>query len=173
MKNTIKSRIAQLTLALALTFGSSLSADAAASLPDVMFGQSVTSTFQQSSSARPVHLGCVADTQDMIVDADTGLLLGEQTYLTKYAFMNNMLYQVEVEFKSSSKETYKKLYASLASMYGKGDAQDHSNPAQNYISEYCTWELEDKSIVLCHVEYNGCQTLVLNSLAKRADVHII
>lgn len=173
MKNTIKNRIAQLTLALALSFGNSFSVDAAGNLPDVMFGQSVTSTFQQSSSAKPVHLGCVTDTQDMIVDADTGMLLGEQTYLTKYAFINNMLYQVEIEFKNNNRETYKKLYAALSSKYGKGDAQDHSRAEQNYISEYCTWELDDKSIVLCHVEYNGCKTLVLNSLAKRADVHII
>ena len=67
MNNTIKTKIAQVILVLALTLGGVFSAQAA-SLDQAVFGQSGEQLVAQSTTAKPANLICVTDNESIFTD---------------------------------------------------------------------------------------------------------
>ena len=108
MQNTIKAKIAQITLALALTLGGAFSAHAA-SLDQIQFGQSSETTVAQSATAKPSNMICFKDNEFIFTDTKVDAFMGAKIDIVKYAFVNDKLYYIEVSFKKNTYDDYNKL----------------------------------------------------------------
>lgn len=150
MKNIIKKHIAQITLALALTVGGVFNAEAT-SLDQAVFGQSAEQTVAQSTTAKPSNLFCFKDKEFLFTDTQVDPFLNTEIDVVKYAFMNNALYGVEVNFKNSSMNDYNRLRESMDAKYGKGNEKATYNKKTGDAERSCTWELKGKMMILSYM----------------------
>ena len=171
MKKTLTNKIAQLTLALALTFGGSLTAQAN-TLPETFFGQSPTSIFTQHPTAKPLNLEGIPEVLSIVTDTQMDLLFGEPVDLVKYSFLQNMLFQVELDFNKCDLEAFKNLYLNIALIYGEGQFSQE-NTAQNHLKQKYKWDLEDRIIVLYRLDFGSYQNISLDVIAKRPDIAVL
>ena len=150
MKNIITKHIAQITLALALTVGGAFSADAA-SLDQAVFGESAEHIVAQSTTAKPSNLPCFKDTEFMFTDTQVEPFMNTEIDVVKYAFTNNALYSVEVNFKDSSMNDYPKLRKSMEAKYGKGEEKATYNKKTGDAEMSCIWKLKGKTMILSYM----------------------
>ena len=93
MKKTFVNKIAQLTLALALTIGCSLGAQAA-SMDDVIFGKSANDVVVQSQTASFAGFIDLLPDYNLVADSKVEPFMGSEIDLVKYAFVYDMLFDV-------------------------------------------------------------------------------
>ncbi len=173
MNNTIKTKIAQVILVLALTLGGAFSAQAA-SLDQAVFGQSGEQLVAQSTTAKPANLICVTDNESIFTDTHVDPFMNTEIDVVKYAFTYNKLYFIEVNFKKSSINDYSKLLQSMEAEYGVGKEKDTFNKKTGDAEVSCTWELKGKTMILSYMKNKdfGFDNLYLIIMASEPDVKV-
>lgn len=172
-KNICKKHIAQITLALAITLGGAFNADAA-SLDKAVFGQTAEQTVAQSTTAKPANLVCFKDKEFMFTDTNVDSFMNTEIDVVKYAFLNNALYSVEVNFKNSSMNGYTKLLESMKAKYGTGEEKATYNKHTGDAEVSCSWELQGKRMILSYMRNTDFQfnNLYLIALAAEPGVSV-
>lgn len=173
MNNTIKTKIAQVILVLALTLGGVFSAQAA-SLDQAVFGQSGEQLVAQSTTAKPANLICVTDNEFIFTDTHVDPFMNTKIDVVKYAFTYNKLYFIEVNFKKSSINDYSKLLQSMEAEYGVDKEKDTFNKKTGDAEVSCTWELKGKTMILSYMKNKdfGFDNLYLIIMASEPDVKV-
>ena len=174
MQNTIKAKIAQITLAIAMTFGGAVSAQAA-SLDQVVFGQSSEETMAQSATLKPANMSCLKDNQFMMSDTKVDAFLNTEIDVVKYAFAYNQLYNIEVNFKKSNIDAYNKLMKRMTDKYGKGKENVSYNKETGDAEICCTWQMDGKIMQLSFMKNEEFKfdNLFLLILAERPGVNAV
>ena len=151
MQNTIKAKIAQITLALALTLGGALSAHAA-SLDQIQFGQSSETTVAQSATAKPSNMICFKDNEFIFTDTKVDAFMGAKIDIVKYAFVNDKLYYIEVSFKKNTYDDYNKLVDRMNAKYGQGQADYSFYEVTGTEEQSFIWNLDGKRMILTYMK---------------------
>lgn len=150
MKKTFAKKIAQLTLALALTVGCSLGAQAA-SLEHVVFGQSSDDVVCQSQTASFAGFIDLLPDHNIVADSKVEPFLGSEIDLVKYAFVYDMLFDVDANFKNSNLDEYNKLREKMIAKYGPGEDSIDFDKESGRHTTRCVWKAPDKVMELAYV----------------------
>ena len=171
---TLTNKIAQLTLALALTVGCSLGAQAA-SLEDVTFGKSIPQILTESKTAKLASMKCLDESNCLIIDPHIEPVLGQEVNMVKYALNINGLYDVEINFKSNNVDDYKKLVERFKAKYGKGEEMDQVLGNKEAVVKHCIWKSDEKAVMIAYVENTALnyKRFYMNIAADKPGVTVI
>lgn len=150
MKKTFVNKIAQLTLALALTIGYSLGAQAA-SMDDVIFGKSANDVVVQSQTASFAGFIDLLPNYNLVADSKVEPFMGSEIDLVKYAFVYDMLFDVEANFKNNTIDEYNKLREKMIAKYGPGEDSIDFDKESGRHTKRCVWKAADKVMELAYV----------------------
>ena len=173
MKSLTK-KIAPITLALALTVGCSLGAQAA-SLEQVTFGQTVAQTITESKTAKISSMDCLDEHDCLIIDPHIDSMFGQEINMAKYTFTHNALYNVEINFKSDNFDDYTKLVERFKAAYGKGEEKDEVLGNNEAVVKHCIWKSDDKAVMIGYVENTALnyKRFYMNIAAAKPGVAVI
>ena len=163
----MKKMLANVAMAMVLAMGMVVNAEAS-NFDDTVFGQSVYETIAKSNTCKMVNLGGIRENEIVLMDTKVDPVLGLPIELMKYAFMNDALYNTEVNFKESNLENFDILLKKLTKKYGKGKLLGSYKEVNGRTDIGCSWKFNDKFIVLYYLEEkaDGYKSLALNVAGK-------
>lgn len=171
---TLTKKFAQLTLALALTVGCSLGAQAA-SLEDVTFGKSIPQILTESKTAKIASMACLDERNCLIIDPHIDPVLGQEVNMVKYALNINGLYNVEIHFQSNNVDDYAKLVERFKAAYGKGEEKDEVLGNNEAVVKHCIWKSDEKAVMIGYIENTALnyKRFYMNIAAAKPGVSVV